>query len=84
MVTRDFSGEDVVKVLGNKGNYKYQRMNGDHAIMKWTAPSGHDTDNRTVSIPMHDRIKTGTLRNIMEQAGGEDFEKFCQWIDRNR
>ena len=84
MVTRDFSGKDVMKVLGNAGNFQYQRTNGDHVIMKWTAPADHDTDNRTVSVPMHDRIRTGTLRNIMEQAGGEDFEEFCQWIDRNR
>lgn len=84
MVTRDFSGEDVVKVLGNAGNFEYQRMNGDHAIMKRTAPSDHETDNRTVSIPMHDRISIGTLRNIMKQAGGKDFDAFCVWIDRNR
>lgn len=84
MVTRDFSGKDVVKVLGNKGGFELQRMNGDHAIMKWTAPTDHDTDNRTVSVPQHDRIATGTLRSIMEQAGGEDFEAFCRWIDRNR
>jgi predicted RNA binding protein YcfA (HicA-like mRNA interferase family) len=44
----------------------------------------HDTDDRTVSVPQHDSIRTGTLRNIMEQAGGEDFEEFCAWIDRNR
>lgn len=42
------------------------------------APEDHDTDNRTVSIPQHDRIRTGTLRNIMEQAGGEDFDEFCK------
>ncbi len=84
MVTRDFSGEDVVKVLGNKGNFWIDRTTGDHVIMKWTAPPDHDTDSRTVSVPQHDPIRTGTLRNIMEQAGGEDFEEFCAWIDRNR
>jgi hypothetical protein len=41
-----------------------------------------DTDEvRTVTVPMHDRIRTGTLRRIMEQAGGSDFEAFCRWIE---
>jgi hypothetical protein len=28
---------------------------------------------------MHDRIRTGTLRRIMKQAGESDFEAFCRW-----
>lgn len=84
MVTRDFSGEDVVKVLANQGNFWIVRTTGDHVIMKWSAPPDHDTEDRTVSVPLHDSIRTGTLRNIMRQAGGEDFDEFCEWIDRNR
>jgi hypothetical protein len=36
-----------------------------------------------VSVPMHDSIDIGTLRNIADQSGTEDFESWCEWIDRN-
>ncbi|WP_435078690.1 type II toxin-antitoxin system HicA family toxin [Halococcus sp. AFM35] len=84
MVTRDFSGMEIVKVLGNAGNFAWVRTTGDHAIMKWTAPPDHETDDRTVSVPLHDHVQTGTLRNIAEDAGMNDFDEFCRWIDRNR
>ena len=84
MVTRDFSGFEVAKVLANSGNFDWVRTTGDHAILKWSAPSHHDTPDRTVSVPLHDRVPTGTLRSIAEDAGAEDFDEFCQWIDRNR
>jgi predicted RNA binding protein YcfA (HicA-like mRNA interferase family) len=84
MVTRDFSGMEIVKVLGNAGNFNWERTTGDHAIMKWTAPPDHGSDDRTVSVPLHDRVRTGTLRSIAEDAGAEDFDEFCRWIDRNR
>lgn len=85
MVSRDFSGDDVVKVLLNVGGFEWVRTNGSHMILKWYPPGDHeDTEIRTVSVPRHDRIDTGTLRNIAEQAGAKDFDSFCQWIDRNR
>jgi predicted RNA binding protein YcfA (HicA-like mRNA interferase family) len=84
MVTRDFSGDDVAKVLVNVGNFEWIRTTGSHMILKWTPPEGHDAEPRTVSVPRHDRINTGTLRNIAEQAGAKDFDEFCRWIDRNR
>lgn len=34
MVTRAFSGEEVVRVLGNAGNFWIDRTTGDHVIMK--------------------------------------------------
>ncbi|WP_254280755.1 type II toxin-antitoxin system HicA family toxin [Haloarcula marina] len=83
MVSRDFSGDDVIKVLGNVGGFEWQRTTGDHVIMKWFPPKEHDTEPRTVSVPRHDRIDTGTLRNIADQAGAENFDAFCEWIDRN-
>lgn len=83
MVGRDFSGDDVMKALVNKGDYWVDRVTGSHYILKWEAPDDHDTDNRTVSVPRHDRLKTGTLKKIMEQAGGTDFQTFCEWVDRN-
>ncbi|GAA0283826.1 type II toxin-antitoxin system HicA family toxin [Halobacterium noricense] len=84
MVTRDFSGNDVVKVLVNVGGFAWKRTSGDHVILKWSPPESHDTEPRTVTVPRHDRLDTGTLRSIAEQAGAEDFRAFCEWVDRNR
>ena len=53
-------------------------------ILKWEPPEDHDTEPRTVSVPRHDRVREGTLRDIAEQAGAKDFDAFCRWIDRNR
>ena len=82
MVTRDFSGEDVVKVLVNVGDFGRARQRGSHAILKYQHPE--TGEKRTVTVPMRDRIKTGTLRDIAEQAGAKDFDEFCKWIDRNK
>jgi predicted RNA binding protein YcfA (HicA-like mRNA interferase family) len=34
MGTRDFSGEDIYKVLVNVGNFQHVRTTGDHLILK--------------------------------------------------
>ena len=81
MVTRDFSGRDIVKVLSGNG-FKPVDRTGSHVKLRYeNADTG---EVRIVTVPMHDRIRTGTLRNIGEQAGMNDFEEFCAWIDRNR
>ena len=33
---------------------------------------------------MHDEISLGTLSNIAKQAGANDFDAFCEWIEQNR
>lgn len=80
MVTRDFSGKEIV----NTGNYSLARFNGDHAILKWNPPEDHDTEPRTVVVPQHDHVAIGTLHDIAAQAGANDFDAFCEWIARNR
>jgi len=84
MATRDFSGADIVKVLCNKGNFRVDRVAGDHYILQWEHPDGPDVESRTVSVPYHDRISIGTLHDITEDAGAKDFDAFCEWVDRNR
>ncbi|QLH84021.1 type II toxin-antitoxin system HicA family toxin [Halosimplex pelagicum] len=84
MTRGPFSGREVVKVMVNSGIYEWVRTNGDHAILRWEPPDDHDSDARTVPVPLHDEIGTGTLRDIAEQACARDFRKFCEWIDRNR
>lgn len=79
-----FSGEEVVKVMVNSGIYEWRRTRGDHAILRWEPPDDHDADARTVPVPLHDELATGTLRSIAEQAGAKEFDEFRDWIDRNR
>jgi predicted RNA binding protein YcfA (HicA-like mRNA interferase family) len=84
MVSRDFSGEEVYKVLVNVGGFEHVRTTGDHLILRWDPPAEHETDPRIVTVPLHDSISIGTLRDIADSAGAEDFEAFCAWIDRNQ
>jgi len=79
-----FSGEDIVKVMVDSGIYQYERTRGDHVILRWEPPESHDSDARTVPVPLHDEVSEGTLRKIADQAGAKDYQKFKGWIDRNR
>jgi len=80
MVTRDFSGREIVKVLYDHG-YRIESRTGSHVTLTEVTDDG---EFRRVSVPQHDRVREGTLRDIAEQAGAQDFEEFCKWIDRNR
>ena len=85
MVTRDFSGEDIYKVLVNVGGFRHVRTTGDHLILRWDPPENHEnTDPRVVTVPAHDSISIGTLHDIADDAGATDFEAFCEWIDAHR
>lgn len=81
MVSRDFSGEEIVSVL-QKFGYQHDRTRGDHVILKYTHPETRET--RTVTVPLHDRVRIGTLQNIAEQCGANDFHEWCVWIDKHR
>jgi predicted RNA binding protein YcfA (HicA-like mRNA interferase family) len=53
---------------------------GSHTTLRY---ENRDTGEvRTVTVPKADPIPTGTLRSIAEQAGAEDFQEFCEWVDR--
>lgn len=84
MGTRDFSGDDVLRVLCNSGPFHVESVTGSHAKLRWEPPADHDTEPRTVIVPRHDRLRLGTLRSIADQAGAKDFDEFCHWVDRNR
>jgi predicted RNA binding protein YcfA (HicA-like mRNA interferase family) len=81
VVTRDFSGREIVKVL-RKFGYRHDRTRGDHAVLKYTHPV--TGEKRTVTIPLHDRVRIGTLQSIAEQCGANDFREWCRWIDDHR
>jgi predicted RNA binding protein YcfA (HicA-like mRNA interferase family) len=82
MARRTFSGSEVVKVLVNAGGFEWRRTTGDHAQLYYEHPSNED-DCRHVTVPLHDELRTGTLRDIAESAGANDFGAFCEWVDRN-
>jgi predicted RNA binding protein YcfA (HicA-like mRNA interferase family) len=84
MPTRDFSGEDIYRVLVNVGGFEHVRTTGDHLILRWTPPDEHETDPRTVTVPLHDSVSIGTLHDIADDAGAEEFDAFCEWMERNR
>lgn len=81
----DFSGEEVYKAMVNStvGWYPIRRV-GDHIILKWEPPDDHDdSEPRTVSIPLHESLATGTLNGISKDAGANNFDEFCAWIESN-
>ncbi|MFC6871937.1 type II toxin-antitoxin system HicA family toxin [Halobellus marinus] len=82
MGRRTFSGREVVKVLVNAGGFDWRRTTGDHAQLYYEHPTNED-DQRNVTVPLHDELRIGTLREIAEDAGANDFDDFCAWIDRN-
>lgn len=84
MTTRDFSGEELYRVLVNVGILRHVRTTGDHVILRWNRPEEHTTEPRTVVVPLHDSVSIGTLRDIADDAGAEDVDAFCAWIDRHR
>lgn len=82
MGRRTFSGLEVVTVLVSVGGFEWRRTTGDHAQLYYEHPTNED-DRRQVTVPLHDELRTGTLRDIAESAGGSDFDAFCEWVDRN-
>ncbi|WP_435094110.1 type II toxin-antitoxin system HicA family toxin [Halorubrum sp. N11] len=82
MARRTFSGREVVKVLVNCGGFEWRRTTGDHAQLYYEHPT-NESDRRHVTVPLHDNVREGTLRDIAECAGARDFDAFCGWIDRN-
>lgn len=81
MGTPTFSGRDIIVVLRNHGLVPTSRV-GSHVKLRYENESTDEV--RVVTVPMHDEVRVGTLRNIAEQAGATDFEAFCQWVESNR
>ena len=45
----------------------------------------HDGEKYSVTVVLgQDPIPQGTLRSIADQAGADDFDEFCRWIDQER
>lgn len=81
MTRRQFTGEEVAKVLINMGYTPVDRT-GSHLKLRYKHPKTDEA--RNVTIPLGGEIRTGTLRNIARQRGAKDFDSWCQWIDEHR
>lgn len=79
-----FFGKSGGQSHGEQRNLRVRADEGDHAILRWVPPDHHDAEARTVSVPLHDELSEGTLREIGKQAGMKDFQEFKSWIDRNQ
>lgn len=78
MPRRTYSGEDIAKALGKWGFRKVSQR-GDHLKLRYIDPN--TGEKRTVVVPLHDELATGTLRDIADQAAAKDFQKFLDAIE---
>lgn len=67
------SGRDVVKALGRAG-FRAVRQRGSHVRLERVELGG---ETIKLTVPMHETLKKGTLRQILTDAGMsvEDFLK---------
>ncbi len=68
----DFSGREVVKDLAKNG-FNIVDRTGSHVKLRYEHPTNED-DVRVVAVPIHDSISVGTLSDIADQCGAEDFD----------
>lgn len=61
---RKVSGKKCLKILCNKFGFKIVRQRGSHVLVKKESRIGK---TGTV-IPMHDVLKIGTLKAVLQQA----------------
>lgn len=74
-----FSGLEIAKVLIQWG-FQPVGGRGSHRVFRYEHPDTGEV--RTVVVPLDDELKTGTLREIANQAGAKDFDKFCEEASR--
>lgn len=58
----------------------HRTFRGSHRTFRY---ENEDTGEvRTVTVPLHGELKTGTLREIADQAGANDFDVFCRELEQ--
>ncbi len=78
VVRTTFSSREVISALTSHG-FVPVGGKGSHTTLRYeNADTG---EVRTVTVPKAESIPTGTLHDIADQAGAEDFHSFCEWID---
>jgi len=73
-----FTGRELAKALTEMGYVPADRT-GSHLKLRYVHPETGEV--RTVTVPLHGEIPTGTLRSIADQCGADDFDAWCDWID---
>lgn len=73
-----YSGEDIIKALEK---WRFQRVGQRGSHVKLRFKDRNTGEIRTVVVPLHDEISTGTLKNISEQAGANDFQEFLDALE---
>jgi predicted RNA binding protein YcfA (HicA-like mRNA interferase family) len=58
----DLSGQELVKILGRIG-FVVNRQKGSHIVLRRADPYAR------VVVPDHKRVRPGTLRQILNEAG---------------
>lgn len=80
MSRRTYSGEEIIKALGNWNFRRVDSSPGSHVKLRYTNPNTGEV--RIVVVPLHDELATGTLRDIADQAGANDFQDFLDEMDK--
>jgi predicted RNA binding protein YcfA (HicA-like mRNA interferase family) len=75
---RTYSGQDIIKAL-EKWRFQKVSQRGSHVKLKFKDKNTGEV--RTVIVPLHDELATGTLKDIAEQAGAHDFQEFLDAIE---
>ena len=79
MVRTTFSSDEILTTLTEHG-FVPVGGKGSHTALRYENPDTGDV--RTVTVQKADPIPKGTLHDIADQAGAEDFHNFCEWVDR--
>ena len=79
MTRRTYSSDDIIKALGRWNFQVVPGGKGSHTKLRYVDPN--TGEKRTVIVPHDDVLATGTLRDIAEQAGANDFQAFLDAID---
>lgn len=79
----DFSGREIVTVRRNNGFKPVDRA-GSHVKLRYEHPETGSVRVVTVPMKQNDQISQDTYRSIADQCGVNDFDAWCEWIDRNR
>ena len=79
MVRTTVSSDEIIKTLAAHG-FVPVGGKGSHTTLRYENPDTGEV--RTVTVPKADPAPTGTLHDMADQAGAEDFHEFCRWVDR--
>ncbi len=59
-IPRDLSGEDLVKLLCRRWDYRVVHQQGSHIVLETETPS-----HQRMAVPAHKNLRIGTLNAIL-------------------